>query len=57
LALVDNDSHACLTLRYNRPDWNVIEQDVYTFSAIPYRGVDLLAAGVPCPLFPLQGVN
>ena len=41
LALVENDRTACATLRGNRPQWNVIEQDVRHLCAEPYRGVDL----------------
>ncbi len=55
LALVENDRNACATLRINRPQWNVIEQDVCHFSAADYRGVDLFAAGVPCPPFSVAG--
>lgn len=54
-ALVELDSHACNTLRLNRPRWNVIEGDVRGFSAEPYRDVDLLAGGVPCPPFSIAG--
>lgn len=54
-ALVEIDKHACETLRYNRPGWNVIEGDVRNFSAEPYKGVDLLAGGVPCPPFSKAG--
>ncbi|MCC5849271.1 MAG: DNA cytosine methyltransferase [Verrucomicrobia bacterium] len=54
-ALVEIDKHACETLRYNRPCWNVIEGDVRNFSAKPYQGVDLLAGGVPCPPFSKAG--
>lgn len=56
IALIENDKHACITLRHNRPNWNVIEMDVRDFSAVPYRGkVDLLAGGVPCPPFSRAG--
>jgi len=54
-ALVELDSPACATLRLNRPKWNVIEGDVHDFSAESYRGVDLLAGGVPCPPFSVAG--
>jgi DNA (cytosine-5)-methyltransferase 1 len=54
-ALVENDGSACQTLRLNRPDWNVIEGDLRKFSGKPYRGVDLLAGGVPCPPFTVAG--
>lgn len=54
-ALVEIDKHACETLRYNRPGWNVIEGDVRDFSAKPFKGIDLLAGGVPCPPFSKAG--
>jgi DNA (cytosine-5)-methyltransferase 1 len=54
-ALVEYDRHACATLRANRPKWNVIEGDVRNFSAKEFRGVDLLAGGVPCPPFSKAG--
>lgn len=55
VALVENDPHPCVTLRHNRPDWNVIEGGVEEFSAIGFEGVDLLAGGVPCPPFSKAG--
>lgn len=54
-ALVEIDAHCCNTLRYNRPAWRVIEGDVHQFDATPFRGVDLLAGGVPCPPFSKAG--
>ena len=56
LALVEIEPPACATLRLNRPVWNVVEGDVHTFSATPYKGqIDLLAGGVPCPPFSVAG--
>ncbi|MFN3793996.1 MAG: DNA cytosine methyltransferase [Chitinophagaceae bacterium] len=55
LALVEIENIACQTLRLNRPSWNVINQDVKYFSADNYKGVDLLAGGVPCPPFSIAG--
>lgn len=55
LALVEIDPHACQTLRANRPHWNVMEMDLREFSAVKFRGVDLLAGGVPCPPFSKAG--
>lgn len=55
-ATVENDPWACRTLRANRADtWNVIEQDVTTWDATEYQGVDLFAGGVPCPPFSVAG--
>lgn len=58
LAVVEIDHHACNTLRENRPNWNVIEGDVVPWikeHAHEYRGVDLVAGGVPCPPFSYAG--
>lgn len=54
-ALVDNDPHACATLRRNRPYWNVIEADIRRFDMLYWRGVDLVSAGLPCPPFSIAG--
>ena len=54
-ALIEIDSRCCETLRYNRPKWNVIEGDVKEFDGNPYKGVQLLAGGVPCPPFSKAG--
>ena len=50
-ALVELEKNACGTLRLNRPAWNTIEGDLRTFDGRPYKGIDLLAGGVPCPPF------
>lgn len=55
VALVEIESAACDTLRLNRPDWKVIEGDLRVFDGRPYRGVDLVAGGVPCPPFSKAG--
>lgn len=54
-ALVEIDRHACTTLRFNRPKWNVIQADVREFDASPYKGVDLVTGGLPCPPFSVAG--
>ncbi|TAG10349.1 MAG: DNA cytosine methyltransferase [Verrucomicrobia bacterium] len=55
LALVEIDAHCCNTLRANRKDWNVIHQDLREFDGRPFKGVDLLAGGLPCPPFSVAG--
>lgn len=54
-ALVEIDAAACKTLRLNRPQWNVIEGDLSKFDARAFRGIDLVAGGVPCPPFSKAG--
>jgi DNA (cytosine-5)-methyltransferase 1 len=54
-ALVEIEPQFCSTLRLNRPKWNVIEQDLNKFEGLPYKGVDLLAGGLPCPPFSVAG--
>lgn len=54
--LVELDTYACKTLRFNRPDWNVIQEDLNMFNATQFRGrVDVVAAGLPCPPFSKAG--
>lgn len=57
LALVEIDKHCCETLRTNRKKWKnrVHSIDLKNFDARPYLGVDLLAAGLPCPPFSKAG--
>ena len=54
-ALVEIDSHCCDTLRLNRPHWNVIEKDLRSFDGTAFKGIDLLAGGLPCPPFSKAG--
>ena len=49
--LVEIDRDACATLRINRPSWKVLHEDLREFDGRPYKGIDLLAGGVPCPPF------
>ncbi|NLW92585.1 MAG: DNA cytosine methyltransferase [Syntrophomonadaceae bacterium] len=55
LALVEIDNAACSTLKANRPTWNIIEGDLAEFSGMNYKGINLLAGGVPCPPFSKAG--
>jgi len=55
-AAVDIDADACETLRRNRGSrWKIIEADVASLDGTEFRGVDLLAGGVPCPPFSVAG--
>ena len=50
-AAVEYEPQFCTTLRRNRPHWNVIQQDIRHLRHQDFAGIDLLAAGVPCPPF------
>jgi DNA (cytosine-5)-methyltransferase 1 len=52
---VEIDPDACATLRMNRSEWKIHEGDVRAVDGTQYRGVDLLAGGVPCPPFSIAG--
>ena len=55
---VELDPVASATLRANRPGWKVAEGDVADpaiWRPGDYRGVTLLAGGVPCPPFTVAG--
>jgi DNA (cytosine-5)-methyltransferase 1 len=55
---VELDAAACATLRANRPAWKIAEGDVADpalWRPSDYRGVALLAGGVPCPPFTVAG--
>lgn len=56
-ALVEIDRHCCNTLRHNRPEWNVLEEDMRIFKdrSGDFKGIDLLAGGLPCPPFSVAG--
>jgi DNA (cytosine-5)-methyltransferase 1 len=54
-SLVELEPAACQTLRINRPKWNVTEGDLRYYSADRWRGIELLAGGVPCPPFSRAG--
>lgn len=53
--LLENDTDACASLRINRPKWNVIEADIRRMDASYWKGIDLLAGGLPCPPFSIAG--
>jgi DNA (cytosine-5)-methyltransferase 1 len=54
-AAIEIDSHACATLNANRPKWDILETDVKEVDGTQFKGVDLLAGGVPCPPFSVAG--
>ncbi|MFC3163285.1 DNA cytosine methyltransferase [Ciceribacter thiooxidans] len=53
--VVELDRDCCNTLRLNRPNWTVHEEDLSLFEGGGYKGIDLLAGGLPCPPFSIAG--
>jgi DNA (cytosine-5)-methyltransferase 1 len=47
--------YAVETLRMNRPDWEVVHQDVREYTPSFKKGLDVLLAGFPCQGFSLGG--
>ncbi len=54
-ALVEIEPDFCKTLQLNRPQWDVRSEDMNLFDGRPFKGMDLLTAGLPCPPFSVAG--
>ncbi|MFA6304538.1 MAG: DNA (cytosine-5-)-methyltransferase [Patescibacteria group bacterium] len=52
--LNENDKHACETLRINKPNWNVVEEDVRKLSFTEGQA-DIVQGGFPCQTFSYAG--
>lgn len=54
-ALVEIEADYAKTLVLNRPLWNVHATDMNEFDGRAFKGMDLFAAGLPCPPFSMAG--
>lgn len=54
-ALVEIEADYCKTLRLNRPAWDVRCADMNGFDGRAFKGIDLMAGGLPCPPFSVAG--
>ena len=56
VALYEVDEAAVETMRINKGDrWNIIKEDIRAIDFRKYKGIDLLAGGVPCQSFSSAG--
>lgn len=55
VAAIEIDADCCTTLRMNRSQWNVLQEDMRLVDGSQWQNIDLFAAGVPCPPFSIAG--
>lgn len=54
-ALVEIDADCAKTLQLNRPQWDVRNADMNQFDGRPFKGIEILTGGLPCPPFSIAG--
>lgn len=56
-ALIEIDTNACETLALNRPNWNIVNDDLKGIDPKQFAGVDIVCGGVPCQPFSVAGLQ
>lgn len=57
IAAVDVEATCTETVQLNRPRWRVLTQDIREIDGYSFRGVDVIAGGVPCSPFSVAGAQ
>lgn len=55
ILLNEFNKDACNTLKLNKPQWNILCQDIKEVSWKGYKNIDLLSGGFPCQAFSHSG--
>ena len=54
--IVEIDKNACKTLTKNKPDWNIIQDDIKNLQfEEKYKNIDLISGGIPCQSYSYAG--
>ncbi len=55
IMLNEYDKNCAQTLKLNKPNWNVIHEDIKKISFKPYKNIQMVTGGFPCQAFSHSG--